>query len=51
MMAFFFILIFIAVLFAWKGQRRKAIYCVSLALMLALLFFYHDMTTQLTVQL
>lgn len=51
MMAFVFILMFIAVLFAFRGYRRIAIYCVTLMLALGVIFFYHDITTHLNIQL
>jgi hypothetical protein len=48
-MVFIFILMFIAVLFAWREQRSKAIYCVAFSLALALAYFYHDTSMHLTI--
>lgn len=50
-MVLIFILMFIAVLFAWRGHRRKAIYCLAVTLTVALLFFYHDITVNLNIEL
>jgi hypothetical protein len=51
MMAAIFIWIFIAVLFAWRGQRSIAIYCVTATLLMALVYFHHDITEHLKIQL
>jgi hypothetical protein len=50
-MAFIFILMFVAVLFAWRGYRRTAVCCVILTLALGSLYFYHDITSHLNIQL
>jgi len=51
MMASIFILIFFSVLFAFGGLRRITIYCMSLTLILAVIYFYGDITTHLNLQL
>lgn len=50
-MVFIFIIMFVAVLLAMLGSRRKAIFCVIFTLVLASLYFNHDITEHLNIQL
>lgn len=46
-----FVILLIAVLAAWIGQRRAACYLISLNLILAWIEFYHHISSSLTLQL
>lgn len=51
MMALLFLIALLAGVLAWFGQRRYAIYTLSVLLVLSLLMFAHHMTSTLTIQL
>ena len=46
-----FLFMFAGVIIAAAGKRSPAIYFVSLSLLFASFYFYHDITQHLTIQL
>ncbi len=51
MMALLFLLLLFAVLLAWSGVRRPAIYCFVIVLLLAVAWFAHHVTSHLAIQI
>ncbi len=51
MMLLLFLLMLLAVILAWIGQRRSVFICLGITLIFAAIFFYSDITTHLTIDL
>ncbi len=50
-MMILFLLMMLAVVFAWAGWRRSVLVCLGITLILACGLFYSDITTHLTIAL
>ncbi len=46
-----FSILLIAVLTAWAGYRKPAIYLFSITFLTAIVWFHHHLTSTLTIQL
>ncbi len=51
MMAFIFIILLLAVLFVWLGNRKAAFNCYILSLIFSIFWFLHHVTSELSLQL
>lgn len=51
MIAIIFLGLLLAVIWAWIGARRPAIYSFAVTLLLAVIWFVHHLTTHLNIQL
>jgi len=51
MMALLFVILLFTVVLAWLDQRKLALGCFSILILLATLYFYHHMYVELNLQL
>ncbi len=51
MMSLIFIVLLIAVVLAWKGERQKALYGFGLSLLLSIFSFIHHISSHLDLSL